>query len=104
MCLFFGDVAPSVIPVRPNPVSPLIGCRNFCAPQLILLLWLLYDVNTLFPGVQKDNACKKWEVNEDVVGRVSGAVCSDYSDYVENMCTLGTEVRRSDSICVSNMF
>eukprot|EP00904_Undaria_pinnatifida_P005265 jgi/Undpi1/1869/HiC_scaffold_12.g05256.m1 len=59
--------------------------------QLILLLWLLYDIHTLFPGIQVDNACKEWSIDEDHVTLVGGNLCTDYRTYVDDTCTLSEE-------------
>ncbi|CAM9873275.1 unnamed protein product, partial [Sphacelaria rigidula] len=45
--------------------------------QLILLLWLLFDIQTLFPGTQEDNACEGWNVSNDA-DIVVGVTCSEY--------------------------
>lgn len=74
---------------------PSLGNRPF-ARQLGLLLWLLYDPHTLFPGIQKDNACKKWNIDEvdEAAEIVGGFFCQDYRLFVEGgECSFGTEVR-----------
>eukprot|EP00903_Cladosiphon_okamuranus_P006006 g5926.t1 len=65
--------------------------------QLGLLLFLLYDPHSLFPGIQKDNACKSWSIDEDDPSPiVEGRFCSDYSLYLDE-CTLGTEFECYDA-------
>ncbi|CAM9679931.1 unnamed protein product [Ascophyllum nodosum] len=50
--------------------------------QLAVLLWLLYDVNSLFSGVQEGNACMSWSVT-DYVGEIGGYSCPDYTLFLE---------------------
>lgn len=77
-----------------------MSCCIYYAPppphrQLGLLLFLLYDPHTLFPGILRDNACKEWTIDEvsDPSEIVGGYFCSDYRTFVNGDCTSDKEVR-----------
>lgn len=99
---FLGAFSPSTerftIILTPPRRACVISAPIPLPPQLGLLLWLLYDPHTLFPGIQKDNACKKWTIDVDVVDEpsevVQGFVCGDYGAFLET-CTEGSEVRKA---------
>eukprot|EP00752_Nemacystus_decipiens_P003489 g3222.t1 len=65
--------------------------------QLALLLFLLYDPHTLFPGILKDNACREWSVASQVdePAEVNGYFCSDYTDFLAD-CELEKEYECHD--------
>lgn len=90
----------------PRPLPPPTHHHHHpvSALQLILLLWLLYDIHTLFPGILTDNACEEWEVNGDAGTIVQDVACTMYETFVNgdevsfagdvvDACTSDEEVR-----------